>query len=97
MTVISKHTAELRFKADGTILDRKGQIASTLVDGSSLFDHWSIADRVELRVDENPNIKAFISHKNLGVASWHPNTSELFKEQVSKFIQSAWVFFYNRP
>jgi hypothetical protein len=94
---VSKHIVEIRFKPDGNMIDRKGYIANFLVDGNNLFDRWSIEDRVNLRADDNPNIKAFISHKNVGVTSHHPNNSDLFIAEASKFIHSAWSLFGDRP
>ena len=94
---VSKYTVEIRFKPDGSMLDRQGQTANILVDGNNLFDRWSIEGRVNLSTDDNPNIKAFISHKNLGVTSHHPNSSDFFIAQASKFIQCAWSLFCNRP
>ena len=62
---VSRHIVEIRFKPDGSMLDRQGQIANSLVDGNNLFDRWSIEGRVNLRADDNPNIRGFISHKNV--------------------------------
>jgi len=94
---ISKHIVEIRFKPDGTMLDRQGQTANILVNGDNLFNQWSIAGRVNLSTDDNPNIKAFISHRNVGITSYHPNDSDFFVMEASKFIQSAWSLFSNMP
>jgi len=95
--VISRHVVEIRFKPDGRLLDRRGQIGEVLVDGDNIFETWAIANRIDLTSKDNSHIRAFFSHRNLGLTSFHPNDIEFFKEQTGKFIRSAWNELNNRP
>jgi hypothetical protein len=88
---ISKHIIEIRFRPDGHFLDRRGQVAESLVGSSALFKHWNItANRIDFSSKDNAHVKAFLSYRNLGLASTSPNETAFFVESAEAFIKSAW-------
>ena len=91
---ISNHIIEIRYKPDSRMLDKRGEIAQGLL--SATFEHWDITNnRIDLSNSKNPNITAFFSFRNLGVASSYPNKISDFLKTAQAFIKSAWNFFPN--
>jgi hypothetical protein len=90
--IFSKHVVEIRYKPNPRFLDKRGEIAESL--SGSFFDQWNISNnRIDFSSKTNENITAFISFRNLGIFTNHPNTVDFFKEKAKDFIKSAWTNF----
>lgn len=86
---VVKHLFEIRYTPLPTILDKRGQIAESLMD--DLLDTWRIGqNRIEITSKENPNIALFFSYTNYGLGSESPNSSSLFTEKSKDLIKKAW-------
>jgi hypothetical protein len=91
----SKHVIEIRFKPDARFLDKRGIVADNLA--SPLFKRWNISsNRVDLSSEENQNVRAFFSYRNLGVVSTSPNKTEFFTQTAESFVRAAWQHLPNR-
>ena len=91
---ISEHVVEIRFKPNARVLDKRGEIASTLL--STLLNQWSISsNQILLSSKENLDVKAVFSFKNVSFVSNYPNDSKFFLKNAEAFIKSAWSLFPN--
>lgn len=90
--IFSKHLIEIRYKPSSRFLDKRGEIAEML--SSSTFDQWNIStNRISFSSKETEDIGAFISYRNLGLFTAHPNTKDVFVEKAKDFIRSSWNYF----
>jgi len=89
---ISNHVVEVRYKPNPTFLDKRGEIANSLIRKE--FNHWNItANRIKFTNEKNKDVFAFIGFKNLGFSSNYPNKISYFLKNAQEFIKSAWDHF----
>ena len=89
---ITKHIFEIRIKPDARFLDKRGSIAAQMT--SAKFNHWNISrNRIDFGSSVHPELTAFFSFRNLGIASSTPITTDEFQKTAEEFIKSAWQHF----
>lgn len=89
---VSKYILEIKFKPDSRILDKRGEIAESLL--KEQFTDWNIQEnRIDFSKKGNEEFGAYFSYRGLGVYSSYPNKLPFFKRNVKDFINSAWEYF----
>lgn len=89
---IVNHIFEIRIKPDARFLDKRGSVADQMTNAK--FNHWNISgNRIDFTSSDHPELTAFFSFRNLGVASRVPSTTDEFRETAEEFIKSAWQHF----
>lgn len=89
---ITEYVIEIRFKPNAKVLDKRGEIATSLI--SKLLDQWTISNnQISLTSKENTDVKAMFSFRNISFVSNHPNDEKFFLEKAEEYIKSAWTHF----
>lgn len=94
LTEKEKYIIEIRWKPSALMLDKRGAVATELMD--SFFHKWLIsANQINLSSDKNPDVTASLSYRNLSVVSETPNDVNFFVSTAESFIKKSWPHFPN--
>jgi hypothetical protein len=94
MKTISSHLCEIRLKPNPKFLDKRGNIASSII--SEDFPSWVISEnKINFSNKSDDRISAFFTYLNLGVSIFYPHKPKDFINITERFINKSWNFFQN--